>query len=55
MTIALSVIDKEAIDSRAEVKKFDKASLKHEEREDFLKTSLHTPQSKSLISSYSST
>ena len=35
MTIALSVIDKEAIDSRAEVTKIDKDSLKHVETEDF--------------------
>ena len=55
MTIDLAVIDKEAIDSRAEVTNIDKDSLKHVETEDFSKTSLPTPQSKSVISSYSST
>ena len=52
MTIALSVIDEEAIDSRAEVKKFDKTSLKHVETEE--KKSLPTAQGKSLVPSYSS-
>ena len=52
MAITLSVITEEAIDSRAEVKKFDKTNLKHVETEE--KTSLPTAQGKSLILSYSS-
>ena len=53
MTITLLVIAKETIDSRAEVKKFDKTSLKHVETEE--KKSLPTAQGKPLISSYLST
>lgn len=53
MAITLSVITEEAIDSRAEVKKFDKTNLKHVETEE--KTSLPTAQGKSRMLSYSST
>lgn len=51
--ITLSVIAEEAIDSRAEVKKFDKTSLKHVKTEE--KTTLPTAQGKPLVPSYSST
>ena len=43
--IIFLVIDEEAFDSRAEVKSFDKKSLKHVETDE--KTSLPTAQGKS--------
>lgn len=50
---SFSVIAEEAIDSRAEVKSFDKHSLKHVETEE--KTSLPTAQGKPFVPSYFST